>query len=94
MKGLMRRGGVILLLCGAGAARAQTVPAPEPPVKAVPQTERKTKPERVREDTPESPAEGQSARGNRPERSARGAQGNPGREARGSRGAGRVKREH
>ena len=61
MKLLLRGGCLVLLLCGAVAARAQTVPAPgapatEPPVKAVPQTERKSKPERVNEDAPESPA--------------------------------------
>ena len=93
------------MLCGAVAARAQTVPAPgapatEPPVKAVPQTERKSKPERVNEDASESPAEGRSARSSRPERSARGARGSHGREAgagpgaRGAGGAGRAKREH
>ena len=102
MKLLLRGGCLVLLLCGAVAARAQTVPAPgapatEPPVKAVPQTERKSKPERVNEDAPESPAEERLARGNRPERSARGARGSHGREAgagRGAGGAGRAKREH
>ena len=100
MKGLLRWGCLVLLLCGAVAARAQTVPAMEPPVKTVPQTERKSKPERVKEDAPEGPAEGRSARGSRPERSARGARGihdreaGAGRGARGSGGAGRVKREH
>ena len=105
MKELLRGGCLVLLLCGAVAARAQTVPAPgapatEPPVKAVPQTERKSKPERVNEDASESPAEGRSARSSRPERSARGARGSHGREAgparaaRGAGGAGRAKREH
>ena len=100
MKVLLRGGCLVLLLCGAVAARAQTVPTTEPPVKAVPQTERKSKPERVSEDAPESPAEGRSARGSRPERSARGARGSQGREARAGRGArgaggaGRTKREH
>ena len=97
MKVLLRGGCLVILLCGAVAARAQTVPAPEPPVKVVPQTERKSKPERVSEDAPESPAEGRSARGSRPERSARGARGSQGREARAGRGAGgagRTKREH
>ena len=100
MKVLLRGGCLVLLLCGAVAARAQTVPVLEPPVKAVPQTERQSKPERVSEDAPESPAEGRSARGSRPERSARGARGSQGREARAGRGArgaggaGRTKREH
>ena len=105
MKELLRGGCLVVLLCGAVAARAQTVPAPgapatEPPVKAVPQTERKSKPERVNEDASESPAEGRSARSSRPERSARGARGSHGREAgagpgaRGAGGAGRAKREH
>ena len=102
MKLLFRVGCLVLLLCGAVAARAQTVPAPgapaaEPPVKAVPQTERKSKPERVSEGALESPAEGRSARGSRPERSARGARGSHGHEAgagRGAGGAGRAKREH
>ena len=105
MKELLRGGCLVVLLCGAVAARAQTVPAPgapatEPPVKVVPQTERKSKPERVNEDASESPAEGRSARSSRPERSARGARGSHGREAgaglgaRGAGGAGRAKREH
>ena len=99
MKLLLRGGCVVLWLFGAVAARAQTVPTPsaEPPVKAVPQTERKSKPERVNEDAPESPAQERSARGSRPERSARGARGSHGREAgagRGAGGAGRAKREH
>ena len=100
MKVLMRGGCLVLLLCGTVAARAQTVPAPEPPVKAVPQTERKSKPERVDEDAPETPGEERSARGSRPERSARGTRGSQGREARAGRGArgaggaGRTKREH
>ena len=102
MKVLMRGGYLILLLCGTVAARAQTVPAPgapttEPPVKAVPQTERKSKPERVDEDAPETRGEERSARGSRPERSARGARGSHSREAgagRGAGGAGRAKREH
>ena len=96
---------MILLLCGIVAARAQTVLAPgapttEPPVKAVPQTERKSKPERVDEDAPETRGAERSARGSRPERSARGARGSQGREARAGRGArgaggaGRTKREH
>lgn len=87
--------GLGLLLFVAAPARAQTVPAQnvpaEPPVKAVPQTERKPKPERVDEDAPESPGEAPSARGSRPERSARGARGSQGRAAgagRGARGAG------
>ena len=62
---------------------AQTTPGAEPPVKAVPQTERKSKPERVADDNDDAP-EAASARGSRPERSARG--------ARGSRGAGGVGR--
>ena len=97
MKVLMRGGCLVLLLCGTVAARAQTVPDTEPPVKAVHQTERKSKPERVKEDAPEGPAEGRSARGSRPERSARGARGSHDREARAGRGAGgadRAKREH
>ena len=94
MKLLLRGGCLVLLLCGAVAARAQTVPVPgapatEPPVKVVPQTERKSKPERVNEDALESPAEERSARGNRPERSAREAGA-----GRGAGGAGRAKREH
>ena len=105
MKVLIRGGCLVLLLCGTVAARAQTVPAPgapttEPPVKAVPQTERKSKPERVDENAPETRGEERSARGSRPERSARGARGSQGREARAGRGArgaggaGRTKREH
>ena len=76
-----------VFLLRAGAASAQ-VPAQEAPVKAVPQTERKLKPERV--DAPgEEPAGARtSARGERPERSARGARGR--RDAdRGARGGGR-----
>ena len=86
-----------LLLFAAAPARAQTVPAQsapatEPPVKAVPQTERKSKPERVDEDAPESAGAERSARGNRPERSARGARGGQGAggAGRGARGAGGV----
>ena len=57
------------------AAPAQTTPAAEPPVKAVPQTERKNKPERVADNAAAQPVENRSARGDRPERSARGSHG-------------------
>ena len=85
-----------LLLFAAAPARDQTVlaqsaPTTEPPVKAVPQTERKSKPERVEDNTPENSGAEHSARGSRPERSARGARGSLGRAAgagRGARGAG------
>jgi hypothetical protein len=57
------------------AAPAQTTPAAEPPVKAVPQTERKNKPERVADNTAAQPTDTRSARGDRPERSARSSHG-------------------
>ncbi|GAA3968650.1 hypothetical protein [Hymenobacter antarcticus] len=69
---------------------AQTTPqnSSEPPVKAVPQTERKSKPQRVDEngeavEAPDAPATARSAR---PERSARGSRASEG--GRGARGAG------
>ena len=83
-----------LWLLAVAPARAQTVPAQgtpaaEPPVKAVPQTKRKSKPERVEENTPDNPGVEPSARGGRPEQSARGSQGRSAGAGRGARGAGR-----
>ena len=68
---------VLALMAGSAPAVAQARGG-GPPVKAVPQTERKSKPRLVdgaradRADGPERPAPEQSARGGRPERSARG----------------------
>ncbi|GAC1374896.1 MAG: hypothetical protein NVSMB30_18360 [Hymenobacter sp.] len=81
-----------------GERPAAQGPGAEAPIKAVPQTERKNKPERVDDTQPATPpAEARSARpersarserSDRPERSARGTHGGMegGREARGSRG--------
>ncbi|ALW85606.1 hypothetical protein AUC43_11190 [Hymenobacter sedentarius] len=82
-------------LGAAAQTPAQGTPAPaEPPVKAVPQTERKTKPQRVEEAATAEPAEAPSARGARAEQSARSARGShgagAGRGARGVGGAGRA----
>jgi len=80
---------LLLLACGVGGFSASAAVAVQQgpgqgPVKAVPQAERKNKPERVSDD--HDPTEtARSARGSRPERSARGARGHEA-GARGARG--------